>query len=225
MFTAVAINGSPRKRGNTYHLLDLALEPLRRAGWRTEILQLGKQPVRGCAACFRCFKNRDGRCVLPEDAVSQAMAAMYAADAIILGSPAYFSDVTAEMKALLDRAGIVSLGNDNLLKGRLGAAVVAQRRGGALHAYDTMHHFFQLCCMLIPGSTFWNMGFGEYPGDVVKNDAEALHNMENLGKALAWLGELTIPHRDSFPRLWNRYAPSSEEDDRAKPEAPKEGTA
>lgn len=212
MFKAVAINGSPRKHGNTYHLLDRALEPLRQAGWDTEIIQIGKQPVRGCAACFRCFKNGDARCALPDDVISEAIAAMFAADAILLGTPAYFSDVTTEMKALVDRAGIVSLGNDNLLKGRLGAAIVAQRRGGAIHAYDTLNHFFQLCCLLVPGSTFWNMGFGEYPGDVLKTDREALHNMENLGRTLAWLGALTIPHRDSFPALWNRYARPADDD-------------
>lgn len=205
MFKAVAINGGPRKHGNTFHLLTRVLEPLREAGWETEIIQLGKEPVRGCSACFKCFRNRDCRCVLPEDAVSGAMAALFAADAVILGSPAYFSDVTAEMKALIDRAGIVALGNGNPLKGKLGAAVVAQRRGGGIHAYDAINHFFLMSCMLVPGSTFWNLGFGEYPGDVLKGDGEALHTMENLGKTLAWLGALTIPHRESFPALWSRY--------------------
>ena len=202
----VAVNASPRARGNTYDMLSRALEPLQEAGWQTDLLQIGRKSVRGCSACFKCFKNKDMRCVLPEDAVSQAMPYLLAADAVILGSPVYFSSVTTEMKALLDRTGIVALGNGNVMKGRIGAAVVALRRGGDIHAYDTINHFFLMSHMIVPGSSFWNMGFGEMPGDVVKDDREAVHNMTNLGKTIAWLGGLLAPAREGMPELWNRYA-------------------
>lgn len=205
MFKILAVNSSPRHKGNSNDLLNCALKPLIDAGWQTKVLQLGRESVRGCAACFKCFQNKDLRCVLPEDAVSRAMAEIFAADALLLGSPVYLSDITSEMKALIDRTGLVAIANDNALKGKIGAGVVAQRRGGAMHAYDTLNHFFQLSCMIVPGSTFWNLGFGEYPGDILKNDPEAVRNMENLGKAIAWLGKLTIPQRDSYPALWNRY--------------------
>ena len=101
---ALAINGSPRPGGNTETLLKKVLAPLEAAGWSTEYLRIGGKPVRGCMACMKCGEKRNGRCVIEGDAVNDCLEKMFAADAIILGSPTYFSDVTAEMKALIDRA-------------------------------------------------------------------------------------------------------------------------
>src|ERR1019366_6232218 len=138
---AVAINGSPRKGGNTEILLKKALVPLAASGWETGFIQLGGTPIPGCQACYQCFEK------------------MVAADAIILGSPTYFTDVSAEMKALLDRAGLVALANGGLFRGKIGAAVVAVRRGGGTHAFDTMNHMFLMSGAIVPGSTYWNLGF------------------------------------------------------------------
>jgi multimeric flavodoxin WrbA len=123
---------------------------------------------------------------------------MIAADALILGSPTYFTDVTAELKALLDRSGLVALANGRLFRGKIGAAVVAVRRGGATHVFDTINHMFMMSQMIVPGSTYWNMGLGLDKGEV-QADAEGLNNMLNLGETIAWLGKVMKPHLDSFP--------------------------
>lgn len=185
---AVAINGSPRKGGNTEILLKKVLAPLAAAGWRTEFVQLGGANIHGCRACYRCRKKKNGRCAYDDDFFNQCFEKMVAADAILLGSPTYFTDVSTEMKALLDRAGLVALANGGLFRGKIGAAVVAVRRGGGTHAFDTMNHMFLMSGAIVPGSTYWNLGYGLDKGDVAKDD-EAARNMKDLGQTIAWLGE------------------------------------
>jgi multimeric flavodoxin WrbA len=196
---AVAINGSPRKGGNTEILLRKALEPLSNAGWETELIQLGGKKIRGCNACCQCFSTRNARCIVDTDLFNEYFEKMRAAQAIILGTPTYFTDVTAEMKALLDRAGFVSIANQGLLRGKIGAAVVAVRRGGGTHAFDTINHMFLMSGVIVPGSTYWNLGFGLEKGEVT-NDDEGLRNMTDLGKTIAWLGKAMSAHMDSYPK-------------------------
>ena len=197
---AVAISGSPRKGGNTDHLLEKTLEPLREAGWDTELLRIGGKPVRGCIACYKCFENKDHRCAVTADSMNEYLDKIYKADAVIIGSPTYFSDVSAETKALLDRCGLVAIANGGLLRGKIGAAVVAVRRGGAIHVYDTINHMFLMSGAIVPGSTYWNMAYGLEPGDV-QGDAEGNANMVNLGRTIAWLGEAIAPHRENYPAM------------------------
>ena len=195
---ALAINGSPRKGGNTEILLKKTLEPLKADGWKTDLVQVGGKQIRGCIACGKCGENKNLRCAIDKDIFNEVMAKMVEADAIILGSPTYFTDVTAEMKAILDRSGFVSLSNDGAFRGKIGAAVVAVRRAGAVHVFDTINHMFQICQMIIPGSTYWNLGIGLDKGDV-NADEEGLANMRNLGETISWLGKAIKPHMDSFP--------------------------
>jgi multimeric flavodoxin WrbA len=196
----LAVNGSPRKGGNTEILLKKVLEPLAREGWETELLQVGGKKIRGCIACHRCFKERNRRCSMTTDAFNEYLEKMLFAQAIVLGTPTYFTDVTAEMKALIDRAGLVSVANDGLLRGKIGAAVVAVRRGGGTHAFDTINHMFLMSGVIIPGSTYWNLGFGLEEGEV-RNDEEGLRNMEDLGRIIAWLGKAMDGHLDSYPKV------------------------
>lgn len=196
---ALAINGSPRQGGNTEILLKKVLEPIKAAGWDVEFLQIGGQAIHGCLACYKCFETKDGRCVQTKDAVNQVIESMTKADAIIIGSPTYFTDVSAEVKALLDRAGLVGLASGGLWRGKIGAAVVAVRRGGGTHAFDTINHMFLMSGAVIPGSTYWNLGFGLEKGDVAKDD-EAARNMQDLGESIAWLGEAMRRHEKDHPR-------------------------
>lgn len=196
---ALAINGSPRKGGNTETLLTHVIAPLEKAGWETEMVQIGGTTIRGCSACGKCFETKDGLCVLKKDPFNEVMAKMIKADALILGSPTYFTDVTAEMKALIDRAGMVALANDRAFRGKIGAAVVAVRRGGATHVFDTINHLFMMSQMIVPGSTYWNFGVGRNKGEVLE-DAEGLANMRNVGETIAWLGKALAPHKGSFPQ-------------------------
>jgi multimeric flavodoxin WrbA len=196
---AVAINGSPRKGGNTEALLQKVLDPLQVAGWETELIQVGGKNIRGCTACFKCFKNKDLRCAVKKDIFNECMEKLLLTDAMILGSPTYFTDVSAELKALLDRSGLVSLANGGAFAGKIGAAVVAVRRGGGTHAFDTINHMFLMSRMIVPGSTYWNLGFGMNKGEV-RNDYEGLTNMQNLGESIAWLGKAIKPHLGTFPQ-------------------------
>ncbi|WP_432734922.1 flavodoxin family protein [Maridesulfovibrio sp. FT414] len=194
----VAVNGSPRKGGNTEIMLEEALKPLKSAGWETELVQLGSKRIRGCMACGKCWENKDSRCIVDNDVFNEVMETMLRADAIILGSPTYFTDVSAEMKALLDRSGMVALANGRLFRGKIGAAVVAVRRGGGTHVFDTINHMYLMSQMIVPGSLYWNLGMGLDKGDV-NNDSEGLGNMKNLGETIAWLGAAMKPHLQSFP--------------------------
>ncbi|RJP26236.1 MAG: flavodoxin family protein [Candidatus Omnitrophota bacterium] len=182
----IAFNGSARKDGNTAILIRKVLEELEKEGIATEMIQFSGEALRGCLACYQCFKNKNARCSNDQDIVNHCIEKMIEADGIILGSPTYFSDVSAEMKALIDRAGLVSRANDMLFSRKIGAAVVAVRRGGEIQAFDTMNHFFLISQMIVPGSCYWNMGFGLDKGEVNK-DEEGLKTMAVLGQNMAWL--------------------------------------
>jgi multimeric flavodoxin WrbA len=182
----LAINSSPRHKGNTYHLLETVLAEVRNAGIATELVQLGGQPAQGCIACYQCYETRDLRCTQDDGALNELLARMAAADGILLGSPVYVSDVTPELKAFLDRAALVVRASGQPLKRKVGAGVVAVRRGGAIHALDTINHFFQITQMIVPGSSYWNFGLGKGIGEVAA-DEEGLQCMRDLGQNMAWL--------------------------------------
>jgi len=109
-----------------------------------------------------------------------------AAEGIILASPTYIGDVSSTMKALIDRAGMVSRANDNMLRCKIGASVAVASWGGAIHAFDSMNHFFLISEMIIVGSSNWNLGFGRERGRVLQ-DQKALETMRTLGLNMAWL--------------------------------------
>lgn len=180
----LAINSSARKDGNTAILLGRVLEELRKEGIETELIQLAGQMIEPCKACWAC--GGQGNCVHRKDPFREIFDKMKAADGILLGSPVYSANISANMQALLERAAVVGDMNPGLFTHKVGAAVVAARRGGALNAVDTMNHFFLNHEMVVVGSTYWNMAYGQMPGDVEK-DKEGLANMENLGKNMAWL--------------------------------------
>ena len=182
----VAFNGSARRDGNTAILTRRVLEELEKEGIETELVQLAGERIRGCTACRGCVTNKDGRCTIDDDVVNECIARMIEADGIILASPTYFADVSAETKALIDRAGFVARANGGLFRRKVGAAVVAVRRAGAIHAFDSINHLFFISEMIVPGSSYWNLGFGHGPGEV-EADAEGMETMRVLGSNLAWL--------------------------------------
>ena len=182
----IGINGSPRKGGNTEIVLKTVFQELEKEGIETELVQVGGKLVHGCTACLKCREMKDGRCHINNDYINQIIPKMLEADGIILGSPVYFADITTEMKALIDISGYVTRGNGHLLRRKVGAAVVVERRGGAMHAFETLNNFFLINQMIIPGSSYWNFAFGGIPGDVL-NDAEGMNTMRTLGENMAWL--------------------------------------
>ncbi len=182
----VAFNGSPRKKGNTSILINIVFEELQKEGIDTELVQLAGKKLRGCIACYKCFENLDRRCGVTNDGMNECIDKMVEADGIIFGSPTYFSNVTAEMKALIDRAGLVSSANGYMLKRKVGAGVAAARRAGSVTTFDALNHFFLYHQMVVPGSCYWSMSIGMNPGDVEK-DEEGVNIMRVLGQNMAWL--------------------------------------
>ena len=182
----VAFNGSARKDGNTAILLHRVLTELEQEGIETETVHLAGQEIHGCLACRKCRANADKRCSRDDDVINPCIEKMLAADGFLLGSPTYFSDVSTEMKALIDRCGSVAKANGDMFKRKVGAAVMAARRAGSTHAFDTMNHFFTINQMIVPGSSYWNVGMGLEKGDVEK-DEEGLRTMKVLGENMAWL--------------------------------------
>ena len=182
----VAFSGSARKDGNTAILVNAVFKELKKAKIGTELVQLAGKKVPGCIACGKCFETKDKRCAVTGDIVNECIGKMLEADGIILASPTYFADISANMKALIERAGFVSRANGDMFRRKVGASVVAVRRGGAIHAFDSMNHFFFIGQMVVPGSSYWNVGIGLAPGDV-EHDDEGLATMKTLGQNMAWL--------------------------------------
>ncbi len=182
----IAFNGSSRKEGNTALLLTTVLNELRSEGIETEVYTLAGKPVQGCIGCFKCFENKNKRCAVDKDVINECIAKMVEADGILLGSPTYFADVSASMKALIERAGMVSRANGDMFQRKVGAGVVAVRRAGAYHVFSTLNAFFLISQMIIPGSSYWNLAHGRQPGEVAK-DEEGMKTMTQLGRNMAWL--------------------------------------
>ena len=182
----VAFNGSARKDGNTAILIRHVFQELETEGIETELVQLSGSKIHGCIACMKCFENKDQRCSVKDDLTNDCIGKMLDADGIILGSPTYFANVSTEMKALIDRAGMVSRANGDMLARKVGAAVVAVRRAGAIHVFNSINHFFFIGQMIVPGSSYWNLGMGRQKGEV-ESDEEGIQTMKVLGINMAWL--------------------------------------
>jgi len=182
----VAFNGSARKNGNTSILLRHVLKELEAEGIETEFVEMSGAPIHGCLSCRECSRRKDRRCGQTGDMGNVYIEKMDKADGILLGSPTYVSDVSPEIKALIDRACLVSRANGGMFRRKVGAAVVAVRRAGGIHVFDALNHFFFITEMVVPGSSYWNIGVGLEPGDV-ERDTEGIQTMKTLGANMAWV--------------------------------------
>ncbi len=182
----VLINSSPRKEGNTYHCLNMVMEELQAAGIECELIWIGMEKLQGCISCYKCFANKNKKCAQTDDKMNEYIEKLFEADGIILGTPTYVANMTANMKALTERAVLVSGANGNLLRYKVGAAVVAVRRAGATNVFSSLNFFFLISEMIVVGSTYWNLGIGLAPGEV-NNDREGVRTFKNLGKNIAFV--------------------------------------
>ena len=180
----VGINGSVRKDGNTAILIKAVFDELEKEGIETELVQLSDKEIKGCMGCFACKQKK--QCIIKDDFFNECFNKIVNADGIILGSPVYSADISSKMKAFLERAGVIVATNPGMLKHKVGASVVAVRRGGGMTAVDTLNHFLLNKEVLLVGSTYWNMVYGKDIGDVIHDD-EGMKNMSNLGENIAWL--------------------------------------
>ncbi|MBA4396893.1 MAG: flavodoxin family protein [Syntrophus sp. (in: bacteria)] len=182
----VALNGSARKDGNTAILINVVFDELKKEGIETELIQMAGKPIQGCIACYKCFKNQNRRCAVEKDTLNEIIAAMEPAEGILLGSPTYFSDVSSGMRAFIERCGFVARANDYMFKGKVGAALTAVRRAGGVPAFSSMNLFLHYMQMFMPGASYWSLGVGRDPGDVLKDD-EGIQTMKSLGRNMAFL--------------------------------------
>jgi multimeric flavodoxin WrbA len=184
MTNVVAINASPRENGNTAILIGHILEELENNGITTETVNIAGRVARGCTACMKCYEKKNGHCIFDDDIVNSCIDKMAASDGIIFGSPTYFLDVTAEMKGLIDRAGVVSMAHGDLYQRKVGVAVTVMRRAGASAALNTMLNFMLYSGMTVPGKPV--IGVGREPG-AVRKDEEGIRRAHDTGTNMAWL--------------------------------------
>jgi multimeric flavodoxin WrbA len=182
----VLFNGSPRKMGNTYFCLHMVMNELEKEQIECELIWIGLEKLSQCRECYSCRRNKNKRCIVEDDKMNEYIEKMLDADGIIIGSPTFFCNVTTPIKALIDRAGLVAKGNEDMFKRKVGAAVVAVRRAGATTVMSAINYFFLINQMIVPGSSYWNMAFGLDPGEV-ENDEEGKRIFSNLGRNMAWL--------------------------------------
>lgn len=182
----VLFNGSPRKEGNTFHALQILMKELKKNNIECEYFWVGNENIQGCKACYICAKNKNKKCSITIDNINSYIEKISKADGVVIGSPTYFANVSAPIKAFIDRVGLVSKVNGNILYRKIGAAVVAVRRQGATHVFSSINFFFLINQMYVVGSSYWNLGIGQNPGDV-KNDKEGVITFQNLGKNMAYI--------------------------------------
>lgn len=206
----IAINGSPKKDGNTYHALSMVGGALKQQGIDFEILHIGNKAVRGCTACGKCSKTRDERCTITTDPLNEWVQQMKAADGLILGSPVYYAGISGTMKCFLDRAFYVAGSNGNLFRHKVGAAVVAVRRSGGSSTFDALNHYLHYSEMILATSNYWNITHGRTPGEAVE-DAEGNQIMEVLGNNMAWILKMREQTQASIPapapvtKVWTHF--------------------
>jgi multimeric flavodoxin WrbA len=188
---ALAINSSAREDSNTAIMLNKVLDKLSKDGIETELYQMAGKHIHGCKACYKCIANKDKRCAVDDDIFNECFEKMINSDIILLGSPIYFADITPELKCLIDRAGMVGRANDFLFKRKLGAAIIANRRAGGIHGFDSVNHFFLIEQMIVVGSSYWNIGIGKNKGDVEK-DEEGMKTLTDLANNISWLAKKLI---------------------------------
>ena len=179
----LAISGSPRTGKNTDTLLAAALDVLEQKGIETELITLAGKKILSCDACMGCVK--ENRCVLDDD-FDPIYRAMIESDGFIVGSPVYFGSATAEIKALLDRAGYVARKHGHPFSRKVGGPVVVARRAGQNFTYAQLLMWFMINGMVVPGSTYWNVAFGSHTCDV-EQDEEGVATVKAFAENIAWL--------------------------------------
>lgn len=182
----VAFNGSPRVKGNTHQALEMVLEELSKEGIETELIDICREELKPCRACGACGRNKDGRCIMNDDRLNEYIGKVKEADGVLIGSPVYFGSMTAQTKALIDRLGYVGMANGYLFKRKVGAALAINRRAGALCTFDEINKLFLISQMIVPGSSYWNVGNALKPGDI-SSDEEGERTFRTLGQNMAWL--------------------------------------
>jgi len=177
------INGSLHTKGSTYTALGLVADSLKEEGVETELYQIPHTPILGCAGCFGCMSTGENRCVVKGDAVNEIIEKMESADALVLGSPVYYSAPSGMLLSALDR---VFFAGRSAFPGKPAAAICVARRAGTTATLEVLQKYFTINGMPIAPSTYWPMAHG-MSGEEMMRDAEGVQIMQMIGKTIAWL--------------------------------------
>ncbi|HKL78865.1 MAG TPA: flavodoxin family protein [Mobilitalea sp.] len=200
----IALNGSPKPKGNTYYALKTVCDGLEAEGIESEIINVGALEIRGCISCGRC---KDGYCILNSADLTAIVNRIYEADGLIIGSPVYYAGVAGTFKSFLDRLFYAS---HNHLRHKVGAALAIPRRSGGISTFDELNHYLLISEMLVTPSYYWNVLHGGAPGEVLK-DSEGMSILNNLAKNMSWLIKMkaatqdTLPAPEPYPRAWTNF--------------------
>ena len=199
------INGSPRRDGNTFCCLKEIEATLQKQGIDTEIVQIGRKPVRMCINCGGCHENDGKGCVYDDDLCSVITQKMATADALIVGTPVYYGQPNGGVLSLMQRL-FFSAGH--LVQNKPAAALAVCRRGGATAMLQTMNMMFEMMNMPVVTSQYWNIAYGAGKGEV-KLDTEGMQTMRTLATNMAFLLQKihadgnSAPKRDERPQFMN----------------------
>jgi len=182
----LGVSGSPRKDGNTEILIKKTLAIFQEEGIETDFLSLADRPIKPCVACRGCFASDTIRCVQKDPAFDGILEQFMQADGILIGSPVYFGSATPQIMTLIDRVGYVARRHPELLRRKVGAAIVVGRRAGHNFTFAQLNYFFLISEMIVPGSSYWNVAFGLEKGQV-ENDVEGIKTVQTLAQNMAWL--------------------------------------
>ncbi len=200
----IAINGSPKPRGNTYTAIKTVCDELEKQGIETEILHVGNMEIKGCISCGRC---KDGHCIFSGEELRSIVDKIHAADGLILGSPVYYASIAGTMKSFLDRLFYPSRGRLRLM---VGASIAVPRRSGGITTFDQLNNYFLISEMLITPSYYWNVIHGGAPGEVTQ-DGEGMSVLKNLANNMSWMLQIkdysktAHPMPDPVPREWTNF--------------------
>ncbi len=184
----LAINGSPKSNGNTATALNVMKEVFEAKNIEFEMVTIGGEDIHGCIGCGRCATSGTGKCQPFDDIVNVVIDKIEAADALIIGSPVYFSGINGTMKSFLDR--LFYAGNQKrIFKYKIGAAVVAVRRTGGSETFFDLMKYLTYPQMVIPTSTYWNVIHGRTPGEALQ-DEEGVQTMQTLADNMAYMMEV-----------------------------------
>ena len=188
----IAINGSPKVKGNTYLALKTVCDELEAHNIETEIIHVGHMELKGCIACNRC---NEGHCIFSNDDLREIVNKIHAADGLILGSPVYYAGIAGTMKSFLDR---LFYPLQDQLRLKVGASVAVVRRSGGMTTFDQLNHYFLISEMMIAPSFYWNVAHGTIPGDV-SSDFEAISVLKNLANNMSWMLNIKDYSKNAFP--------------------------
>lgn len=203
----IGINGSPHASGNTRLALDLMGEVFSREGMDFEVLHIGRT-LAPCTGCFRCAKTH--RCVLEEDGLNELYETLTQADGVVFASPVYFASVTSGMRCFMDRMGCIDMNNGRKFRFKVGVPVAVARRAGAVNAVDELVHYLNYAQMIIPGSLYWPLAYGNAPGEV-EQDAEGVQTLQVLAQNMAYVmkamaaGQAQLPPPELPKKVYTNF--------------------